>query len=41
MRLWREPHRQQMVIFHAPIPGTDEDFIKRVIGMPGDRIKTL
>src|SRR5580700_6261741 len=41
VRLWREPHRQQMVIFHAPIPGTDEDFIKRVIGMPGDRVKIV
>ena len=39
VRLWREPHRQQMVIFHAPIPGTDEDFIKRLIGLPGDRLE--
>ncbi len=21
IRLWREPHRQQVVIFHAPLPG--------------------
>src|SRR5580692_7433732 len=21
IRLWREPHRGQMIIFHAPIPG--------------------
>ena len=39
VRLWREPHRQQMIIFHAPIPGTDEDFIKRLIGMPGDTVE--
>ena len=40
VRLWREPHRQQMVIFRAPIPGTDEDFIKRLIGLPGDTWKS-
>ena len=39
VRLWREPRRQQVVIFHAPIPGTDEDYIKRLIGMPGDRVE--
>ena len=39
LRLWREPRRQQMVIFRAPIPGPDEDFIKRLIGMPGDRVE--
>ena len=39
MRLWREPRRQQMVIFHSPIPGTDEDFIKRLIALPGDRVE--
>jgi signal peptidase I len=39
VRLWREPRRQQMVIFHAPIPGTDEDFIKRLIAIPGDHVE--
>ncbi len=39
VRLWREPHRQQVIIFHAPIPGTDEDFIKRLIGLPGDMVE--
>ena len=39
VRLWREPHRQQVVIFHAPIPGHEEDFIKRLIGMPGDTVE--
>ncbi len=39
VRLWREPHRQQVVIFRAPIPGDDTDFIKRLIGVPGDRVE--
>jgi signal peptidase I len=36
LRLWREPRRQQMIICRAPIPGPDQDFIKRLIGLPGD-----
>src|SRR5690348_16214122 len=39
IRLWREPRRQQVVIFHAPLPDRDEDFIKRLIGMPGDTVQ--
>ena len=39
LRLWREPRRQQVVIFHAPLPDRDEDFIKRLIGMPGDTVQ--
>ena len=39
IRLWREPRRQQVVIFHAPLPDRDEDFIKRLIGMPGDNVQ--
>jgi signal peptidase I len=39
IRLWREPRRQQVVIFHAPLPDRDEDFIKRLIGMPGDTLQ--
>ena len=39
LRLWREPRRQQVIIFRAPLPDTDEDFIKRLIGMPGDKIE--
>jgi signal peptidase I len=31
------PERGDVVIFRAP--GTDEDFVKRVIGLPGDRIE--
>jgi signal peptidase I len=36
--LWREPQRQQMIVFHAPLPG-NPDLVKRVIGMPGDRVE--
>ena len=38
--LWREPKRQQIIVFRAPLP--DEgypDFIKRVIGLPGDTLE--
>ena len=38
VRLWREPHRQQVVIFRAPLPGTP-DYVKRVIGLPGDTVE--
>ena len=38
MRLWREPHRQQMIIFRSPNePGLD--LVKRLIGMPGDTVE--
>jgi len=36
--LWRQPHRQQVIVFHAPLPG-HPDFIKRVIGVPGDTLE--
>jgi signal peptidase I len=39
LRLWREPHRAQMIIFRAPLPGPAQDFIKRLIGMPGDKVE--
>lgn len=32
--LWRDPVRQQVIVFRPPFPG--HDYIKRVIGVPGD-----
>ena len=37
--LWRNPKRQQIIVFVAPPEAAhNEDFIKRVIGIPGDAI---
>lgn len=36
--LWRNPKRQQIIILVSPINGS-EDLIKRVIGVPGDKIR--
>jgi signal peptidase I len=37
--LWRNPKRQQIIVFEAPPQAAnEEDFIKRVIGMPGDTV---
>lgn len=37
--LWRNPKRQQIIVFEAPPRAAhDEDFIKRVIGLPGDTV---
>ena len=38
VRLWRDPRRQQIVVFRAPLPGTP-DYIKRLIGLPGDQLE--
>jgi signal peptidase I len=38
--LWREPNRQQIVVFNSVVPNSP-DLIKRVIGLPGDRIKIV
>lgn len=38
--LWRKPQRQQIIVFRAPLPQEGyPDFIKRVIGVPGDHVK--
>ena len=34
--LWRNPKRQQMVIFRPPYAPDQTDLVKRVIGLPGD-----
>jgi signal peptidase I len=36
--LWRNPHRQQVVIFKPPFAPDTPDYVKRVIGLPGDSI---
>jgi signal peptidase I len=38
--LWREPKRQQIIVFPAPFAG-HPDLIKRIIGMPGDHLKIV
>jgi signal peptidase I len=38
--LWREPKRQQIIVFRAPLPEMgNPDFIKRTIGLPGDLLE--
>ena len=40
--LWRNPERQQIVVFRAPLPDEgNPDFIKRCIGVPGDHIRMV
>ena len=42
MPLWRDPKRQQIVVFRAPLADQGfPDLIKRCIGVPGDRIKIV
>jgi signal peptidase I len=36
--LWRNPGRRQLIIFRPPVPGDPPDWIKRVIGLPGDLV---
>jgi len=36
--LWKKPQRQQIVIFRPPYGHRQPDLIKRVIGLPGERI---
>jgi signal peptidase I len=40
--LWRNPKRQQIIVFKAPLADQGfPDFIKRCMGVPGDRIKIV
>ncbi|HKV05545.1 MAG TPA: signal peptidase I [Candidatus Acidoferrales bacterium] len=40
--LWRNPKRQQIIVFRAPLPEEgNPDFIKRCIGIPGDHIRIV
>jgi signal peptidase I len=36
--LWRNPKRQQIIIFRPVIRGEESDVIKRVIGLPGEAV---
>jgi len=36
--LWREPRRQQIVIFKPPFDPAQPDYVKRVIGLPGETV---
>ena len=36
--LWRNPHRQQVIIFKPPFAPDTPDYVKRVIGLPGDTL---
>ncbi|MGB2673034.1 MAG: signal peptidase I [Candidatus Acidiferrum sp.] len=37
--LWRNPKRQQIIIFKPPFAPDQPDYVKRVIGLPGDSIE--
>jgi signal peptidase I len=36
--LWRNPKRQQIIIFKPPFDPAQPDYVKRVIGLPGDLV---
>jgi signal peptidase I len=36
--LWRNPRRQQIIIFKPPFNLDQPDYVKRVIGLPGDTV---
>jgi signal peptidase I len=38
MPLWRNPHRQQIIIFKPPFDPNQPDYVKRVIGLPGETV---
>jgi len=40
--LWRNPKRQQIIVFRAPLADQGyPDFIKRIIGVPGDHLRIV
>jgi len=39
MPLWRNPHRQQIIIFQPPFDPNAPNYVKRVIGIPGDTVE--
>ena len=36
--LWKNPVRQQLIIFKSIVPGDPNDIVKRVIGLPGETV---
>ena len=36
--LWRNPHRLQIMIFKPPFDPNQPDYVKRVIGLPGETV---
>ncbi len=36
--LWRNPHRKQIIIFKPPFDPNQPDYVKRVIGLPGETV---
>src|SRR6478672_5382206 len=36
--LWRNPHRQQVIIFKPPFAPDTPDYVKRVIALPGETV---
>jgi signal peptidase I len=39
VKLWREPVRQQLIVFRSVAQPGGADLVKRVIGLPGERIE--